>query len=262
MGAIAQCLSFPPLRSFGEGDLAWFLGGELNVSFNCVDRHAFKHPDRIALIHEGDEPGVVKNITYAHLLRDVCRVANYLSSIGLQKGDRVAIYMPNIPEAVIAMLACTRIGAVHSVVFGGFSAEALKSRIEDAQTKVVITANEGLRGKKVIKLKETVDHALSHGHCPSVEKVLVYQRTDGQVTMHQGRDVWWHETVHLQRPYCTPVAMGSEDPLFLLYTSGSTGKPKGVVHTTGGYLLHAAFTHKYVFDYREGDIYACMADVG
>jgi len=244
---------------FEVGDVSWFAGGQLNVSANCLDRHP---ADRVAIIWEGDEPTDVKKITYGEVLQETCRIANVLLSCGVRKGDRVAIYMPMVPEAAYAMLACTRIGAVHSVVFAGFSAEALHARIVDASCKVVMTADHGLRGGKVVPLKKTVDDALNHADCPSVTHVLVHKRTGNPVPMVFGRDMWLDEEMEKQRPVCPPVPCESEDPLFLLYTSGSTGKPKGVMHTTAGYLLWSALTHFYTFDYHEGDVYACVADIG
>lgn len=244
---------------FAEGDVSWFAGGQLNISANCLDRHP---ADRTAIIWEGDEPTDVRTVTYGEALRDTCRIANALLAAGVKKGDRVAIYMPMVPEAAYAMLACTRIGAIHSVVFAGFSAEALRARIVDASCKVVITADQGLRGGKVIPLKHTVDVALSHEDCHCVTQVLVHRRTGRKIDMHEHRDVYLDEACANQRPVCPPVAVESEDPMFLLYTSGSTGKPKGVMHTTAGYLLWASMTHRYVFDYHVGDVFACVADVG
>ncbi|KAI8812561.1 hypothetical protein BJ742DRAFT_24203 [Cladochytrium replicatum] len=247
--------------SFQEGDLAWFIGGRLNACYNAVDRHAIATPDKTAIIWDADEPGNHEHISYKQLLQDVSRFANVLKKYGVKKGDAVAIYMPMVPEAVIAMLACARIGAVHSVVFAGFSADALRDRILDAGCKILITADQGKRGGKNIQLKRIADEALKE--CPTVEKVIVYQRTgDPSVAFHAPRDVWWHEEIVNQRPYCPCEAMDSEDPLFMLYTSGSTGKPKGVVHTTAGYLLGAMATVKYVFDYHDGDVHGCTADVG
>ncbi|KAI8380773.1 acetyl-coenzyme A synthetase [Blakeslea trispora] len=246
--------------SFEEGDIAWFLEGELNVSVNCIDRHALATPDKVAIIHEGDEPENVRYITYRELLQQVCRVANTLKALDVRKGDNVAIYMPMVPEAVYAMLACARIGAVHSVVFAGFSSDSLRDRINDCGARVVLTADEGRRGGKNIATKRIVDEALKS--TPTVEHVLVLRRTGSDVPITPGRDLYWHEEMAKARPYCPPTSMNAEDPLFLLYTSGSTGTPKGVVHTTGGYLLGAASTVKYIFDYHEGDIHACMADIG
>ena len=245
---------------FKDGYHAWFLGGQLNVSENCLDRHLQTRGEQIAILWEGDAPGDVRRITYRELHREVCRLANVLKGRGVKKGDRVAIYLPMIPEAAMAMLACARIGAIHSVIFGGFSAESVRDRILDSDCRVLITADEGLRGSKTVPLKSTADAALAH--CPNVSTVIVHRRTGGAVTMRDGRDIWWHEAIASRRPYCPAVPVDSEDILFLLYTSGSTGKPKGIAHTSAGYLLFAAMTHKYVFDYREGDIFACMADVG
>jgi acetyl-CoA synthetase len=245
---------------FNQGYTSWFAGGQLNVSENCIDRHLAKRGDQVAILWEGDEPGDVRRITYKELHREVCRLANALKARGVRKGDRVAIYMPMVPEAAYAMLACARIGAVHSVVFGGFSAEALRDRILDSDCRVLITADEGLRGKKTVPLKKTADEALSS--CPNVHTVFVLNRTGADVPFKAGRDLWMHEAMSVERPNCPAESMDSEDLLFLLYTSGSTGKPKGIAHSTAGYLLYTAITHKYVFDYREGDIYACMADVG
>jgi len=247
-------------HDFRTGHIAWFQGGQLNVSENCVDRHLAKRGDQIAILWEADEPGEVRRITYRELHADVCRLANALAARGVKKGDRVAIYLPMVPEAATAMLACARLGAPHSVIFGGFSAESVRDRILDADCRVLITADEGLRGRKVVPLKDTVDTALAH--CPEVHSVFVLRRTGGAVTMKAGRDLWLHEAMARERPYCPAAPMDSEDLLFLLYTSGSTGKPKGVAHSSAGYLLYTAITHKYVFDHREGDVYACMADVG
>ncbi|KAI9284249.1 acetyl-coenzyme A synthetase [Umbelopsis sp. AD052] len=253
---------FTTVRSggFEQGDVAWFLEGELNASYNCVDRHALANPNKIAIIHEGDEPNSVRNITYGELLQEVSRLANVLKSLGVRKGDNIAIYMPMIPEAVVALLACARIGAVHSVVFAGFSSDSLRDRIVDASAKVVLTADEGKRGGKAIATKRIVDQALLTA--PTVESVLVFRRTGADVPWTNGRDLWWHDEMAKARPYCAPEPMNAEDPLFLLYTSGSTGTPKGVMHTTGGYLLGAGATVKYIFDYHPDDIFACMADIG
>ncbi|KAL1925145.1 uncharacterized protein VTP21DRAFT_28 [Calcarisporiella thermophila] len=246
---------------FDHGDVAWFQEGELNVAYNCVDRHAIAHPNKIAIIHEADETEKSRLVTYSELFREVCRVANLLKSLGLKKGDTVAIYMPMIPEAVFAFLACARIGLVHSVVFAGFSAESLRERVVDAGSRVIITADQGLRGGKVIHTKQIVDEALRGLDC--VDHVIVFKHTKAEsVPFTPGRDLWWHEEVKKHRPQCPPVPMQAEDPLYLLYTSGSTGKPKGVLHTTAGYLLGAAMTTKYVFDYHDGDIHGCMADIG
>jgi len=246
--------------SFTDGLSSWFLGGKLNVSENCIDRHLPKRANQVAILWEGDEPGHVRSITYRQMHQAVCQLANALKARGCKRGDRIAIYMPMIPEAAFAMLACARIGATHSVVFGGFSAEALKDRILDATCTALITADEGLRGRKIVPLKKTADEALAH--CPGVHTVIVCRRTGNAVPMLAGRDQYMDEAMAREKPYCPPEAMDSEDPLFLLYTSGSTGKPKGIQHSSAGYLLYAAMTHKYVFDYREGDIYCCAADVG
>jgi acetyl-CoA synthetase len=247
--------------SFQNGDMSWFLNGQLNVSYNCVDRHAFKDPDRVAVIYEADEIGQSQKITYGELLRKVCQFSNVLKKYGIKKGDRVAIYMPNVPEAAIAMLSCARIGAIHSVIFAGFSAEAVRDRILDAQCPIVITADQGVRGGRITHLKKIVDAALID--CPCVRMCVVFKRTgDSEVPIQSPRDVWWHEEIVNQRPYCAPEPMNSEDPLFMLYTSGSTGKPKGVVHTQAGYILGATMTCKYVFDMHPGDVHGCMADVG
>ena len=245
---------------FVNGDAQWFSGGKLNVSYNCIDRHLPQRASQTALIWEGDDPETSSHITYSDLKNHVCKLANTLKARGIKKGDRVCIYMPMIPEAAYAMLACTRIGAVHSVVFGGFSPEALKDRILDSNCQTLITADEGVRGGKNISLKANADKALTS--CPQVHTCLVVKRTGGNINWQEGRDIWYHETVDLAENDCTPVSMDAEDPLFILYTSGSTGKPKGVLHTTGGYLLQSAMTFKYVFDYQEGDIYWCTADVG
>ena len=245
---------------FHTADIKWFEGGKLNVSYNCIDRHLATRADQTAIIWEGDNPDDSQHISYQTLHDEVCKLANAMLALGIEKGDRVCLYMPMIPEAVFAMLACTRIGAVHSVVFGGFSPEALRGRINDSECKMVITADEGLRGAKPIPLKANVDKACEA--TPSVESILVCKVTDNDVAWQQGRDVWYRDIVEPQASVCAPVAMDAEDPLFILYTSGSTGTPKGVLHTTGGYLLTAAMTFKYVFDYQEGEIYWCTADVG
>ncbi|KDQ09202.1 hypothetical protein BOTBODRAFT_643258 [Botryobasidium botryosum FD-172 SS1] len=246
--------------SFVNGDIAWFPEGGLNVSYNCVDRWAFQDPNKTAIIYEADEPGQSQEISFGELLREVSRVANVLRSFGVKKGDTVSIYLPMTWQAVAAFLACARIGAVHSVVFAGFSAEALRDRVLDCQSRVLITSDEGRRGGKPIATKQIVDNALLS--CPSVEHVLVLKRTGSKIPWTEGRDKWWHEESLKVPAYCPIEIMDSEDPLFILYTSGSTGKPKGVVHTTGGYLLGATLTVKYVFDVHPGDKFACMADVG
>ena len=246
-------------ENFLTGDAKWFLDGKLNVSANCIDRHLTYDREKIAIIWEGDSPEDSKQISYEELYSEVCKLGNLLRARGVKKGDRVCIYMPMIPEAAYAMLACTRIGAIHSVVFGGFSPEALKDRILDSNCEVVISANEGIRGGKSIPLKRNVDLALTD--CPSVHTCVFVKRTSKNVDWLEGRDIWY-EQVNNYDASCEPEIMDSEDPLFILYTSGSTGKPKGVMHTTGGYLLMAAMTHKYTFDYKDGDIYWCTADVG
>ncbi len=240
--------------------IKWYEDGELNVSANCLDRHLATRGDQVAIIWEGDNPAESKKITYRELHADVCRLANVLKGHGVDKGDCVTIYMPMIPEAAVAMLACARIGAVHSVVFGGFSPGALKDRILDCNSKLVITADEGVRGGKHVPLKANVDEALKG--CPDVATVLVVKRTGGKVEWQEGRDHWYHEEVAEMDADCPAEVMNAEDPLFILYTSGSTGKPKGVLHTSGGYLVYAAMTHQLVFDYHDGDIYWCTADVG
>ncbi|WP_417707004.1 acetate--CoA ligase [Pseudomonas sp.] len=243
-----------------QGHAEWFKGGQLNVAYNCIDRHLEQRGEQIAIIWEGDNPAESAHITYNKLHHNVSRLANVLKGRGVKKGDRVCIYMPMIPEAAYAMLACARIGAVHSVVFGGFSPDALRDRILDADCRAVITADEGVRGGKYIPLKNNVDKALQS--CPDVSTVVVVERTQGDVAWVEGRDLWYHQALKEASADCPAEPMDAEDPLFILYTSGSTGKPKGVLHTTGGYLLGAAMTHKYVFDYHEGDIYWCTADVG
>ena len=245
---------------FASADIRWFEGAKLNVTYNCVDRHLDARGDQTAIIWEGDDPAEDKHITYAELFEEVCRFANALKSQGIGRGDRVSIYMPMVPEAAVAMLACARIGAVHSVVFGGFSPESLKDRILDSDCRAVITADEGVRGGRPIPFKANTDKALES--CPGVRSVFVLKRTGGKIEWTEGRDHWYHECVAAASPDCPPESMNAEDPLFILYTSGSTGKPKGVLHTTGGYLLHTAITHKYVFDYHDGDVFWCTADVG
>jgi acetyl-CoA synthetase len=245
---------------YEEVDFAWYSGGRLNASFNCIDRHLATLGDHTAIIWAQDEPGQYTRISYDDLKHHVCRVANVLLHHGVRKGDRVCIYLTMMPQLVYTMLACARIGAVHSVVFGGFSAESLRDRIVDARCKMVVTANEGLRGGKKVPLKKTVDRAVEG--MDMVETVLVTRRTDADVPMESGRDHWLEEECARQRSTCTAAWMGAEDPLFVLYTSGSTGKPKGLLHTTGGYLVYAAYTHRLVFDYRPGDVYFCTADIG
>ena len=241
-------------------DFSWYSGGRLNACYNCVDRHLNERGEQTAIIWAGDEPGEYRHISYREVKHNVARVANVLLAHGVKKGDRVCIYLPMTPELAYTMLACARIGAVHSVVFAGFSAESLRDRILDAGCKVVFTANEGLRGGRRIPLKATVDQAVEG--LSVVEKVFVVRRTDKDVPMRTGRDLWLEEETAKQRSTCPVEWMAAEDPLFILYTSGSTGKPKGVLHTTGGYLVYAAMTHKYVFDYHPGDIYCCAADIG
>ena len=242
--------------------IKWYEDGTLNVAANCLDRHLEKRGDQTAIIFEGDDPNVSEHITYRDLYERTCRFANALKSMGVAKGDRVVIYLPMIPEAAVAMLACARIGAIHSIVFGGFSPEALAGRVEDCGAKVVITSDEGLRGGRSIPLKRNADEALSHPGVKSVEKMVVVKHTGKDVAWNDARDVWYHEVCEAASNDCPPTEVNAEDPLFVLYTSGSTGKPKGVLHTSGGYLVYASMTHEYVFDYHEGDIYWCTADVG
>ncbi len=240
--------------------IRWFHDGTLNASANCIDRHLATRGDQTAIIWEGDDPADSKTITYRQLHEEVCRLANAMKARGIKKGDVVTIYMPMIPEAAYAMLACTRIGAIHSVVFGGFSPDALAGRIQDCESNCVITADEGLRGGRKIPLKANTDAACAK--CPTVETVFVARRTGGKIDWSDGRDVWYHEACEAASSDCPPEEMGAEDPMFILYTSGSTGKPKGVLHTTGGYMVYASMTHEYVFDYHDGDVYWCTADVG
>ncbi|MGD9810201.1 MAG: acetate--CoA ligase [Sphingobium sp.] len=248
--------------SFDEADfgIKWFEDGVLNVAANCIDRHLAERGDQIAILWEGDSPDEERRITYRELHKEVCRLANALKANGARKGDRITIYLPMIPEAAFAMLACARIGAIHSIVFGGFSPDSLAGRIQDCDSNLIITADEGLRGGKKVPLEANVDEALNH--CNSVSRVIVVRRTGGDIKMKDGRDVWYHEAVARAEADCPPEPMGAEDPLFILYTSGSTGKPKGVLHTTGGYLVWVSMTHEYTFDYRPGDIFWCAADVG
>ncbi|MEZ8144077.1 MULTISPECIES: acetate--CoA ligase [Enterovibrio] len=246
----------------GHVDIKWFEDGTLNVSANCIDRHLESKGDQVALIWEGDDPTDDKTLTYSELHTEVCKFANALKGQGVRKGDVVCLYMPMVLEAAIAMLACTRIGAVHTIVFGGFSPEALAGRIVDSNAKVVITADEGVRGGRAVPLKQNVDAAMANPAVTCVEKVVVYQRTGNNVEWHSDRDVWWHEATAVVSDNCEPEEMSAEDPLFILYTSGSTGTPKGVLHTTGGYLVYATMTFKYVFDYQEGEVFWCTADVG
>ncbi|NBR78614.1 MAG: acetate--CoA ligase, partial [Alphaproteobacteria bacterium] len=247
---------------FTKNDVSikWYEDGTLNACVNCVDRHLPRRAEQTAIIWEGDEPDMDARITYRQLHEEVCRFANVMKAQGVKKGDRVTIYMPMIPEATYAMLACARIGAVHSVVFGGFSPDALAGRIVDCDSTCVITADEGMRGGRTIPLKANTDAALAQ--CPGVTSVIVVQRTGNSVDMQAGRDVWYHAEKEKVSADCPAEEMSAEDPLFILYTSGSTGKPKGVLHTTGGYMVYASMTHEYVFDYHEGDIYWCTADVG
>ena len=247
-------------QDFTKGKVRWFVEGKLNASVNCIDRHLKTRGNQTAIIWEGDDPKEEKYISYNELYESVCKLANVLKKRGIKKGDRVCIYMPMIPEATFAMLACARIGAIHSVVFGGFSPQALRDRILDSDCRLVVTANEGLRGSKAIPLKENTDQALLE--CPNVHSVIVVERTSSKVSWKDSRDIWYHQATEKAEKTCDPEIMNAEDPLFILYTSGSTGKPKGVLHSTGGYMLQAAMTHKYVFDYHDGDIYWCTADVG
>ena len=248
--------------SYAADDLhiKWYYDGTLNVAANCLDRHLATRGDQTAIIWEGDDPADDKHITYRELHAEVCRLANALKGLGAKKGDRITIYMPMIPEATVAMLACARIGAIHSVVFGGFSPDALAGRIQDCDSSMVITADEGVRGGRPIPLKANTDKALES--CPMCQSVVVVKRTGGAVHMTAGRDHWYHDVVPTASADCPPEEMNAEDPLFILYTSGSTGKPKGVMHTSGGYLVYASMTHQYVFDYEDGEIYWCTADVG
>ncbi|MDB9761586.1 MAG: acetate--CoA ligase [Alphaproteobacteria bacterium] len=241
-------------------EIKWFYDGKLNISYNCIDRHLEKKGDQTAIIWEGDDPQESKHISYKELHVEVCLMANVLKSKGIKKGDRITIYMPMIPEATYAMLACARIGAIHSVVFGGFSPDSIADRIIDCKSDYVITADEGYRAGKIIPLKNNVDIALKR--CPNVKSVLVIKRTGNKINMFPNRDVWWHEEKLKVSKNCEPTIMDAEDPLFILYTSGSTGKPKGVLHTSGGYIVYAAITHKYIFDYKENEVFWCTADVG
>ncbi len=256
--------SFTKVRdvSFQAPDvhIRWFYDGTLNVSQNCLDRHLATRGDQTAILFEGDDPSVSKAITYRQLHDQVCRFANVLKELGVKKGDRVTLYLPMIPELTVAMLACTRIGAIHSIVFGGFSPDSLANRVQDCDSTVLVTSDQGLRGGRKVPLKKNADVALQT--CPTVGKVVVVKHTGGPCDWKAGRDVWWHELMASVSADCPPEEMNSEDPLFILYTSGSTGKPKGVLHTTGGYLVFVAMTHQYVFDYHDGDIYWCTADIG
>lgn len=255
---VVKNTSFDP----GHVRIRWFEDGQLNISQNCLDRHLKTRGDQTAIIWEGDSPNESKKITYRQLHQDVCQFANVLKNLGIKKGDVVAIYMPMVPEVAVAMLACTRIGAIHSVIFGGFSPEAVAGRIIDSKAKLVITADEGLRAGRAIPLKKNVDDALNHADIPPINHVVVLRRTGNTEQWIEGRDIWWDEIIQGVSTECDVEVMDAEDPLFILYTSGSTGKPKGVLHTTGGYLVYASMTFKYTFDYHEGDIYWCTADVG
>ncbi len=240
--------------------IKWYYDGTLNASTNCIDRHALINPDRIAIIWEGDDPSLSKKITYKELLNNVCKTANALKKVGIKRGDRVTIYLTMVPELAYVMLACARIGAVHSIIFGGFSAESIAGRIQDCQSEFMITADEGIRGGKIIPLKEIADEALSA--CPNVKKCLVIKRTGNKINLINGRDEYLDEIISSVSSNCPSEEMSAEDPLFILYTSGSTGKPKGVLHTTGGYLVYASMTHEYIFNYKQDDIYWCTADIG
>ncbi|BDY04284.1 acetate--CoA ligase [Ferrimonas sp. YFM] len=250
--------------SFDDHNLyiKWFYDGTLNASYNCLDRHLETRGDQPAIIWEGDDDKDQLTLTYRQLHEKVCAFANALRGQGVQRGDVVTIYMPMVPEAAVAMLACARIGAIHSVIFGGFSPDSIASRIIDGKSKVVITADQGVRGGRIIPLKGNVDAALENPDVTTVERVIVLQRTGGEIQWQDNRDIWWHDLMSVSSPYCEAAEMNAEDPLFILYTSGSTGTPKGVLHTTGGYMVYASMTHEYVFDYRDGEIYWCTADVG
>ena len=243
-----------------DAKIKWYQDGTLNASYNCLDRHLETRGEQTAIIWEGDDPADDKTITFRELHEQVCRFANAMKSAGIKKGDVVTIYMPMIPEAAVAMLACTRIGAIHSVVFGGFSPDSLAGRIQDCESNCVITSDEGVRGGKPIPLKANTDAALAS--CPTVKKVFVVNRTGGAIDWEDGRDIWYEEACATADPVCEPEEMGAEDPMFILYTSGSTGKPKGVLHSTGGYMVYTSITHQYVFDYKDGEVYWCTADVG
>ncbi len=240
--------------------IRWFEDGNLNVSYNCIDRHAKTEPDKVAIIWEGDDPNDTKKITYKDLLNNVCKTANALKKIGIKKGDRVTIYLTMIPELAYVMLACARIGAVHSIIFGGFSAESISGRIQDCKSEYVVTADEGVRGGKNIPLKETTDKALET--CPDVKKCLIVKRTNKKINLIKDRDIYLEDLLNKVEDFCEPEIINAEDPLFILYTSGSTGKPKGVMHTSGGYIVYASMTHEYIFNYNKGDVYWCTADIG
>ena len=246
--------------SKNDVNIKWFYDGTLNVSYNCIDRHAKKNPDRIAIIWEGDNPNDVKKITYKELLINVSKAANVLKKIGVKKGDRVTIYLTMIPELAYMMLACARIGAVHSIIFGGFSADSIAGRILDCKSDFLITADEGVRGGKKIPLKNIADKALEK--CPDIKKCLIVKRTGCEIILKKDRDIFLDNIIDQVDNNCEPVEMSAEDPLFILYTSGSTGKPKGVLHTSGGYLVYASMTHEYIFNYNTEDIYWCTADIG
>ena len=243
-----------------EVNIKWYQDGNLNVSYNCIDRHAKKNPDRIAIIWEGDDPNDSEKITYKQLLSNVCKTANALKKIGVKKGDRVTIYLTMIPELAYVMLACSRIGAIHSIIFGGFSSESIAGRIKDCESKFIVTSDEGIRGGKIIPLKNTVDKALET--CPNVKNCLVVKKTNNKINFVKTRDVYLDELINEVSDICEPEVMNAEDPLFILYTSGSTGKPKGVMHTTGGYIVYTSMTHEFIFNYKVGDIYWCTADIG
>ena len=240
--------------------IKWFYDGTLNASVNCIDRHLDSKRDKVAIIWEGDDPNVSKKITYKELHNNVCRAANGLKKIGIKKGDRVTIYLTMIPELAYVMLACARIGAIHSIIFGGFSAESIAGRIKDCESNFIITADEGIRGGKTIQLKRIADDALSQ--CPNVKKCIVVRKTGNKINWIDDRDIYFDEMIKNQSNDCPPEEMKAEDPLFILYTSGSTGKPKGVLHTTGGYMVYASMTHQYIFNYKNDDIYWCTADIG
>ncbi len=249
-------------EDFSTGKIAWFLDGKLNVSANCLDKHLATRGNQVAFLWEGDQPAENRSVTYNEVFDQVCRLANVLKAKGIQKGDRVAIYMGMVPELPIAMLACARIGAIHSVIFGGFSPRSISDRVEDSTCKAIITQDEGRRGGRPVALKTNVDEALKDPGTKSIEFTIVYKRSENPVPMQDGRDFWWHDVLAAASPDCAPEPMDSEDPLFILYTSGSTGKPKGVLHTQAGYLLHTMLSHRLVFDIQEGDIFCCAADVG